>query len=244
LKISEIKKILETLKDEKISVIKIAEALNMSSANYYERIRNNSYLKTNEIRMLEKYFDVKLITYNASGVVEKIKDAADNIRSNEVTKYNKNYEVMPIDKITYSDDDCVTIDYIGINPSCGCGTMVIDEPEIRKIKLSNDLISHCLKCSHPENLKVFKAQGDSMETLIEDSDLLLVDTGRTDIYNAGIYVFSVDSEWRVKRFRLRLDKVLEIISDNPKYGIEKIMPDNNIEMQIRGKVIKNLSRGL
>lgn len=247
---------LTELTKRNISQTEIAKALNVTRSNISTRAKNNSPLNTIEIEKIERYFNVTLIY--RTGILGKAKNAitgiVEDFTLNDIEKYKKeyarwhvkNYGVMPGDE-DYSlmfDEDCINIEYIGISPSCGAGTLIIDEPEIIPIKLSNSLITHILKCSHHENLKVFKAQGDSMETLIEDGDLLLVDIGRTDIYNAGIYVFSVDSEWRVKRFRLRLDKVVEIISDNPKYDIELIMPDSNINLKIRGKVIKNLSRGL
>lgn len=246
-----------------ISQTDIANALNVTRSNISLRIKNDSPLNTEEIKKIEEYFNVTLLAYNPvleTSLSAKVKKLAKWVYRDKLKKYNNNFETFkqkhpriikdlenalaPTGEVMSSSEDCLTIEYIGISPSCGTGAIVIDEPEIRNIKLSNDLITNILKCSHPENLKVFKAQGDSMETLIEDGDLLLVDTGRTDIYNAGIYVFSVDSEWRVKRFRLRIDKVLEIISDNPKYDIELIEPDRDINIIIRGKVIKNLSRGL
>lgn len=254
MKLSEAWKLIESITNDKITKVQIARALDTSRQNIGERMKNDSILKTNEVEKLELFFNVKLVNYNPS-IISKVKETViDNFTLTDAQKFEKDFQKfkkknypdsMPENNsYILTDSDCINIEYIGISPSCGAGTIVIDEPEITPIKLSNSLITHILKCSHPENLKVFKAQGDSMETLIEDGDLLLVDIGRTDIYNAGIYVFSVDSEWRVKRFRLRLDKVLEIISDNPKYDIELIMPDNNINLKVRGKVIKNLSRGL
>lgn len=254
MKVKEIQKILKTLKGPKYKVTldDIGEALGTSGANISQRSKKDSELTTTEIEKIEKHFNVKLIDYRP-GISSKVKEVVNYLVSDDITKYNrglnkfkeKNNIAMPDSEkyIVKSDVDCINVEYIGICPSCGDGTMIFDEPEITPIKLSNSLITQILKCTQPENLKVFKAQGDSMETLIEDGDLLLVDVGRTDVYNAGIYVFSVDSEWRCKRFNVKLDKTLEIISDNPKYGIEKFKP-GEIEIKIRGKVIKNLSRGL
>ena len=83
-----------------------------------------------------------------------------------------------------------------------------------------------------------------MSPVIEDGDVLLVDIGRSDINNSGIYVFCSNNEWRVKRFNLKLDGTLEIISDNKRYKKEVLTPNSKVEIKIIGRVIKNMSRGL
>ena len=141
-------------------------------------------------------------------------------------------------------DDCIEIDHIHINPSCGKGTAVLDEPEVTPVKLGTQLIQTILKISDPKNLKTFKTSGDSMESIIEDGDLLLVDTGRTDFANGGIFLLTRNNDWFVKRLRKRLSGELDVISDNTKYPVETFKPDDDIEIVVKGRVIKNLSRGL
>lgn len=141
-------------------------------------------------------------------------------------------------------EDCIIVDHIHINPSCGRGTVVLDEPEITPVKLGTQMIQNILKISHPQNLKTFKASGDSMESIIEDGDILLVDTGRIDFYNGGIFLLTINNDWFIKRLRQRVTGELDIISDNPKYPIETVTDPSLIEVAIKGRVIKNLSRGL
>ncbi|MBQ8476144.1 helix-turn-helix domain-containing protein [bacterium] len=144
-----------------------------------------------------------------------------------------------------SDKNCITIERIHINPSCGKGTMVIDEAEITPITLGKKLIQNIFKINDIQNLKVFTASGDSMEPTIFDGDDLLVDVGNLDFNNGGIFVIEKFGDWFIKRLRLRFDGNLEIISDNKeKYPIEVIEYNGNITVNIKGKVIKNLSRGL
>lgn len=83
-----------------------------------------------------------------------------------------------------------------------------------------------------------------MEDIIEDGNLLLVDTSRTDFHNGGIFVITINNDWFVKRLRLRTTGELDIISDNQKYPIETINPKSGIELVVIGRVIKNLSKGL
>ena len=144
-----------------------------------------------------------------------------------------------------NDTELIEIEHIHINPSCGHGTIVIDEPDITPVKLGKKMIQTILKVSDPNNLKTFTASGDSMEDTIDDGNILLVDIGRTDYTNGGIFVITINNDWYVKRIRKRLSGELDIISDNQsKYPIETYKPDDNIEIVIKGRVIKNLSKGL
>lgn len=162
------------------------------------------------------------------------------LTDDEIEKIEQSFNVT----FQNNSEDCIKIEHIHINPSCGTGTAVLDEPEITPIKLGTQMIQSILKISHPENLKTFKASGDSMETVIEDGDILLVDTGRTDYHNGGIFLLTINNDWFIKRLRLRVTGELDIISDNSKYPTETLKPDTNVEVIIRGRVVKNLSRGL
>lgn len=167
----------------------------------------------------------------------RVKKGKGDIPSDEIKLLEKAFNVSLL-------EETITVDHIHINPSCGCGTAVLDDAEITPIKLGTQLLQSVMKISHPQNLKTFKACGDSMETIIEDGDMLLVDTGRTDFNNGGIFLLTINNDWFVKRLRKRLSGELEVISDNTKYQIETFKPNDDIEIVIKGRVIKNLSRGL
>ena len=141
-------------------------------------------------------------------------------------------------------EDTIEIEHIHINPSCGFGTVVIDEPDITPVKLGKKMIENILRVSSPDNLKTFTASGDSMTDTIDDSNVLLVDMGRTDYQNGGVFLLQKDNDWFVKRLRLRMTGELDIISDNTKYPIETFKPEDAVNIVVRGRVIKNLSKGL
>lgn len=188
------------------------------------------------------------ISYEALGkALGFSKQYVGQIKSKELTEsqMQKIEEFFNVDftKVNKSDD-CISIDYIHINHSCGRGTVVMDEAEVTPIKLGTQMIQSVMKVSDVKKLKIFKASGDSMESIIEDGDLLLVDTGRVDFNNGGVFLLTIDNEWYVKRLRKRLSGELDVISDNIKYPIETFKPDSPLEIVVRGKVVKNLSRGL
>lgn len=163
-----------------------------------------------------------------------------DVTDDEINKIEQYFNVS----LKNNSTDCISIDYIHLNPSCGKGTVVLQEPEVTPIKLGTQMIQSVLKITDPKCLKIFKASGDSMETIIEDGDMLLIDTTRLDFTNGGIFLLTINNDWFVKRLRRRLSGELDVISDNSKYPVETFKPDDNIEIVIKGRVIKNLSRGL
>ena len=83
-----------------------------------------------------------------------------------------------------------------------------------------------------------------MEPTIFSGDDVLVNFGDCNFNNGGVFVIEKFGDWFIKRLRLRFDGNLEIISDNNKYETEIIKYDSGTVVNIKGRVIKNLSRGL
>lgn len=165
-----------------------------------------------------------------------------NFSDEELKKIESHYNIKLLN--SNNIDDCVTIDHVFLKPSCGRGTTQDEEPDIKPVKLGLALINDVLKVSNPSLLKTFTADGDSMTPTIEDGDLLLIDMGRTEYRNGGIFLITINNDWFIKRLRLRITGELDIISDNSKYPIETLTPDTCKEVYIKGRVVKNLSRGL
>lgn len=138
-------------------------------------------------------------------------------------------------------EETVTLDYIHINPSCGHGTFVLDEPDVTPVKLGTRIIQDVLHVQNPNTLKVIRAAGDSMVPTIHDGDMCIVDTSRTDYMNGGVFLLTINNDWYVKRIRKRMSGELDIISDNPRYQVETFKPNTDIDIYIKGRIIHNLS---
>lgn len=182
----------------------------------------------------------KILDYTSSKISARAQRNSD-FPDEEIEKIEKHYGISLTGNNT---EDCIVVDHIHIDPSCGKGTAVFADADITPIKLGTAMLQSVMKISHPQNLKTFRASGDSMESIIEDGDMLLVDTGRTDFNNGGIFLLTINNDWFVKRLRKRLSGELDVISDNKQYPVETFKPDDNIEIVIKGRVVKNLSRGL
>lgn len=90
-----------------------------------------------------------------------------------------------------------------------------------------------------EDIVVLDARGDSMEPLIHDGDVLLVDLGHRAVREADIFVIRYDHELRVRRLYRRYDGSLILRCDNgSRYPDETIPPaDQDQHVQVIGRVL-------
>lgn len=90
--------------------------------------------------------------------------------------------------------------------------------------------------SKPSDLVILMVNGDSMEPLINDDDIVMVDQSRKRIED-GIFAFVLDDLAKVKRFRKLATGDLEIRSDNPLYPPETVKKEQLDSLNIIGKVV-------
>lgn len=89
-----------------------------------------------------------------------------------------------------------------------------------------------------ENLQAFRIRGDSMQHTINEGAKVVVDRKQLDIIDNRIYAITYGNELvaRVKRLR-KTAKGLLIISDNKAYDDELISDQDNIHINIIGRVV-------
>lgn len=69
------------------------------------------------------------------------------------------------------------------------------------------------------------AKGDSMEPTIYQGDSLLVDTSKKEIYDGILYCINLNGKICIKRLQNLSDRIIGIISDNPKYKMIEVNKD-------------------
>lgn len=78
--------------------------------------------------------------------------------------------------------------------------------------------------------------GDSMEPLISDGDMVMIDLGRQRLHSGQIYAIGVGDAIMIKRLERMTDRSVRVISDNkatyPAYEIDLA------ELRILGQVIR------
>lgn len=161
---------------------------------------------------------------------------------NTINELSKN---ATLTATTNSADECIILERISLDANDRNKKIHSDDAGTTPVQLGKSLIKDIFKIKNVNNLKVCRAIGDSMEDTIFDNDDLLVDVGKKDFNNGGIFILTINNDWFIKRLHYKINGDLAIISDNSKkYQTEIIHPNDNININIIGRVIKNLSRGL
>lgn len=141
--------------------------------------------------------------------------------------------------------DIISIPYYPeVSAAAGSGALVYDENTVKNIKISSAIIN--IKTG--DKVCFINATGNSMQPVIDDRDLLLVDLSNKDFIDEGIYVVRLENTLLVKRLQ-KIPNGIVLISDNPQYAPITLNSDNFNENDaaIIGKVIsviKNFNRNI
>lgn len=101
----------------------------------------------------------------------------------------------------------------------------------------------------PEDVKVMKVFGDSMERTLFNGDRIAVNTGDKEVADGRVYVFMTPGPYpdiKVKRLYRTADGRLRIVSDNPdktQYPDEYLTADEVPGLHMIGRVIDRSGRG-
>ena len=210
--IKELQASLQNLTNSKITLTEIAKALGKDLANISAKAKRGTEIKYSEILTIEKYFNVKLTNVGISLMPQKGLTPAlfKNIGVyKEIEKIHNDMIFSEYEKLYNS---IITLDYIHL--SLSCEDDINYDIESTPIILGTALIKKLFKVSQPQNLKIFRACGDSMEHTIYNEDLLLVNTEINEYKSSGIYIIIINNKVFCKRLNLLINGDLEIISDN------------------------------
>ena len=132
------------------------------------------------------------------------------------------------------DDEIVWLPVLEQRVSAGFGQELVYNldsqmvvPVFEKLVPSYDL----------KSLRAVEVRGDSMTGInLFDGDIVIYKYGY--IQNDGVYVLTVNGEALVKRIEFDpYDKVIKISSENPRYPDVKVIPADNENVHIEGKVV-------
>ena len=119
--------------------------------------------KINDLQNLTK----RKITYDELAQILGVGTANALRNWNYRKRHLKEYEIKKIDdailnystelnNVSQNNEDYIEVEHIHINPSCGTGTVVLDEPDITPVKLGKKMI----ETRKLENLYSFRRQYD------------------------------------------------------------------------------------
>lgn len=135
--------------------------------------------------------------------------------------------------------ESIMVPILSVRGGAGGGAVQPDQDTvIDHMQLTRRWVStHCPGLSSTFNLSVISAKGDSMTPTFNDGDILLVDTGISDIKLDAVYVFSRSGELFVKRVQRLFDGSIMVRSDNPVYEPQTIKDPARAGLHINGRVL-------
>ncbi|WP_460821529.1 LexA family transcriptional regulator [Lysobacter olei] len=98
----------------------------------------------------------------------------------------------------------------------------------------------------PEQVRIARVRGSSMEPTLWDGDKAVIHTGQRRIRNDRVFALIYGGEARVKRISMMADGRLRIVSDNPdktRYPDEYVQPEDMAQVYIIGQVIDRSGGG-
>lgn len=109
-------------------------------------------------------------------------------------------KVVAWDKPGDLSPDWVLVDRRSIKLSAGNGTVVFEHEQLPPLAFRDEYLRE-KRVRNRNNLVICYAEGDSMEPSFRDRDVLLCDTGQTEIIDGEVYALDYGGELRVKRLR-------------------------------------------
>jgi len=128
-----------------------------------------------------------------------------------------------------------------MNAGAGGGALN-EEEEYAYLHLDRELLAKLYHLSHikAEDIVALNVLGDSMEPILQNGEVVLINTKSKELKSGGIFVISTTAGLFVKRLAQRIDGSIELISDNKNYNSEILSVDELTNTQIVGRVIGKL----
>ena len=168
------------------------------------------------------------------------KDWLDSCRAEEDVEWaSESARAYSPASLAVSGTRLITIPRFDVAGSMGDGRLIPDghADVVEQITVSADYLGRAVAYSHPHNLAIIAALGDSMTPTFNDCDLLLVDRGITEIRLDAIYVIQYEGQLYIKRIQRRPGAPMLMISDNKAYPPIEILNDTAGDLQILGRAL-------
>lgn len=212
---------------------KIAEALDMSQGSVSSYLNGYNALNARFASYVASQIGIRIESFSERLAAE-VGEMAKAVHA-EPTKGN----VIPADfSRQRTKSGFIVVPQYDIAASMGKG---LARPEfdvvIDSIVTSVDYLSRNVRYSAPDNLALITGYGDSMQPTFSDGDILLVDTGITEIKIDAVYVMALKDELYIKRMQRRADGTFLMISDNNTYPPIEVSSAELKRFQVLARVL-------
>jgi phage repressor protein C with HTH and peptisase S24 domain len=125
-----------------------------------------------------------------------------------------------------------------VHVSAGGGAYNEEGEDMSYLSIDNVFLEK-LGVLYENNIEAINVVGDSMEPVLNDESIVLINRNKTDIGNGGIFVVNTRGGLLVKRVSMASRGMLDLISDNKLYNTISVPME---EASIVGKVIGTMSK--
>lgn len=133
-------------------------------------------------------------------------------------------------------DEFVMVRRFDVRSAAGAGAVAETAEQLAPLAFRKDWIRTRLR-RNPDTLMAIENGGDSMYPTIADGDILLIDTGESEIRTQGIYSLVIDGLLVTKRCLIGARGKLVLKSDNPSYGVTEMHPADIEDLRVLGRVV-------
>lgn len=211
----ELKSTLQNLTNSEITYQKIADVLGRKLSTISTRKSKGSKVKFDEIKKLEKYFDV-ILTDSACQMTKVVEQLEENRINIELAQ------------IEYFPD---------VYLSAGYGCEVMDEYSETIVIDSRFLMSERGMRVNPKNCKMVCISGNSMFPEYHHGDRVIIDESDLNLTDGQIYAFRYDGQCYVKEIN-RAGNKIKCISVNKEY--EPFFIERDVDFKVFGRILPRI----
>jgi phage repressor protein C with HTH and peptisase S24 domain len=131
-------------------------------------------------------------------------------------------------------NDMVYIPRYDVRASAGGGQLIGEEMIVDHMAFKQEWLNKMRL--QRDQLALIEVHGDSMEPVLQNNDLILIDLRFNRLKENDIYAFQYKGHLRVKRLQVKLDGTVIIKSDNPHYEIEYLTAEEAESLHLIGRV--------
>lgn len=125
---------------------------------------------------------------------------------------------------------------VDVRLSAGGGCIAERQDDLPPLAFRRDWLQKKLVTAK-KNLRVVSVHGDSMEPLLFEGDIVLIDMGQCDIREFEVFAIRYCDELRIKRLSKRVGGGLLIRSDNKNYTDELLSATEAEEVSVIGRML-------
>ena len=211
----ELQDTLQNLTNSKVPYSKIADALNIKTSTVSTRKGKESELRFNELKKIEKYFNV-ILTDSTCQSIKIIEELEQNRIKSELA----------------------TIEYFpDVYLSAGYGVEVLDEYSESIVIDSQFLTSERGMRVNPKNCKMVRISGNSMFPEYHHGDRVIIDESDQNLTDGQIYAFRYDGQCYVKEIN-RAGNKIKCISVNKEY--EPFFIERDVDFKVFGRILPRI----